>query len=166
MARDSCLHALLHAVDYPPSDIPHDTSGALQWPIGIVGSIAHKGTVVIGAIGYTRHVPAIGIDIDVLHACDDLRESLVLEETDIFVNTAEACGATLCAKEAFYKAQFPLTRKSLDYRDVRLIWDPTAWGAFVAQHRDPGFLPTHRFYGRVTRTSPGWVGAVVRSDIL
>jgi 4'-phosphopantetheinyl transferase EntD len=45
-----------------------------------------------------------------------------------------------CAKEAVYKAQFPLTGRRLDFHDVEVEVDG-ARGTFSATVRHPGLLP-------------------------
>jgi 4'-phosphopantetheinyl transferase EntD len=125
----------------------NDGSRAPRWPPGVVGSITHTGAVPGGAcavaVASTRDIVALGLDAE---AGDLLREGLWPE----LLTPAEARGLsglpeprrarlvrlTFSAKECFYKAQFPLTRRFIGFHEVEIAIDE-ACGTFAVRALDP-----------------------------
>ncbi|MER9689912.1 4'-phosphopantetheinyl transferase superfamily protein [Mesorhizobium sp. M0139] len=114
--------ALLGELGFPPMPIPKTQSGVPTWPTGIVGSLAHHGTVAVAAIAEKRRVATLGIDIE---PNEPLPENLIelistpneqriyglrlLQRRDLFV-----------LKEAVYKAYFQLYRDFLEFHDIEI----------------------------------------------
>jgi 4'-phosphopantetheinyl transferase EntD len=102
--------------------IPKHASGAPIWPRGIVGSLAHDNRVAIAALALGCDFCALGIDIEPA-------ETLPAEVTDLVATPRERqmvradpyLGRLLfVAKEAVYKALYPLDHTFLDHQDIEI----------------------------------------------
>jgi len=98
------------------------------WPDGVVGSITHTGDFAAAAVAWAADIAALGIDseriID-LAAARDIADICMVGEATLF-NAAhgrsfcEFCTFVFSAKESVFKCLFPLTRKFLEFPDVRI----------------------------------------------
>jgi 4'-phosphopantetheinyl transferase EntD len=136
-------HQLLARLGAPDDPLLADADRAPIWPVGVIGSISHShGLCIVAA---AKRGASIGLGIDVEQAlavrpevwrrvlCDDeerwLRSRPLAEQLPL-------AAVFFSAKEAVYKAQFPLTRARLGFHDVSLELDPVR-RAFRA--KTPGF---------------------------
>ena len=102
-----------------------------DWPEGFVGSISHTRGYCAVAVSSGERYGAIGLDIEVesdvrAHLARHLataEELTALQATG--VSEALAVAIAFTAKEAFYKSQYPLTGRLLDFLDVSVALDPT-----------------------------------------
>jgi 4'-phosphopantetheinyl transferase EntD len=104
------------------------------WPPGLVGSITHTAGFCAAAVAERPRFTALGIDTEVADAVNPAlwpRTCLPAELDWIFslpyAERARAATLVFCAKEAFYKCQYPSTGEWLDFSDVRVT--PLDWGA-------------------------------------
>lgn len=120
MARDA-LTALGHA----PTAIPQAPDRAPVWPQGIAGSISHSDLLCVAAL--STDLIGLGIDIEpnrdlepnlITTICSDA-EVARLPASDLL----RLAKLTFCAKEAAYKAQYPITREILDFSDFDVTFD-------------------------------------------
>jgi 4'-phosphopantetheinyl transferase EntD len=100
--------------------------GQREWPRGFLGSLTHKGTVVLGIIAASSTVAMIGVDLDRRGPGRSELSAVqhIVAPEGLPAGTDPERGALLsfCAKEAVFKAQYPLTRRWLNFSDVRLAW--------------------------------------------
>ena len=104
------------------------------WPAAAVGSISHTTGLCVAVVGLKRQFQAIGVDCEVVgHVGDDLRPTLCTPAESAGIAAlperlrSAAAALIFSAKEAFYKAQYPLTGEWLDFHDLEVeSWD---WGA-------------------------------------
>lgn len=99
--------------------------GARKWPAGFVGSLTHKGTVVLGVIAPATSTRMIGIDLERTDR-DDLaaiENSIASEGLPPGVDSERARLLSFSAKEAVFKAQYPVTGRRLGFPDVQLLWE-------------------------------------------
>jgi 4'-phosphopantetheinyl transferase EntD len=117
VARD-----LLARLGHGGCALPKCSGGAPTWPNGVVGSMAHDDRVAVAAVGRSRDVGAIGIDVEPA-------ELLPAELLDMVATPLERLkiaddpyrGRLLfVAKEAVYKAVYPLDRTFLEHHDVEV----------------------------------------------
>ena len=97
------------------------------WPAGIVGSITHTAGLCAAAVASAGRVAAIGLDSEIAGAPTvDIWPSICRDEELAWVGSlaaeqhAAAVTLLFSAKEAFYKAQYPLVGEWLDFHDVRI----------------------------------------------
>ena len=123
-AGRACARAGLRQLGLGEPVILKGDDGAPVWPAGIVGSITHTGDYRLCALG--RVAPglrAIGVDAELSGGVtSDLHpevfgaeERAALAEID---PRWDAATRMFAAKEALYKAQFPLTRSWIDFHEV------------------------------------------------
>src|SRR3981081_3713758 len=122
------------------------------WPDGVVGSITHTGDFAAAAVAWAADIAGLGIDseqiID-LTAARDIADICLVDEATLFKaahgrSFCEFCTFVFSAKEAVYKCLFPLTRKFLEFSDVRITsfdWNLKyfAWTA-AGEHSGMGRL--------------------------
>ena len=127
--------ALLHRLGHEMTALPKSHGGAPIWPTGIVGSLAHDSRVAVAAIGTSENLEGVGIDVepaeilsaDLLHLVTTPRERARIE-SDPYRGRL-----FFVAKEAAYKAVYPLDHAFLGHQDVEI--DLTAQEATLRSGR-------------------------------
>lgn len=122
----ACAREAMAALGVPPAPLVPGTGGAPRWPAGVVGSMTHCTGYRAAVVALESDLRSVGIDaepdvplpdgvLDVVTLADE-RSALTAWDHP----TANADTVLFCAKEAFYKAWFPLTHRFLEFRDVTL----------------------------------------------
>ena len=125
----ACARRALAGLGMDPAPIPRGERGAPQWPTGVVGSITHCDGYRAAAVARDRDVAAIGIDAEPNGALpagvlsriatgDELPLVRELSTSDARVSWDRL---VFCAKEAVYKAWFPLARARLGFEDADVV---------------------------------------------
>ena len=137
-AGREAARAAMADLGLPPTAIPMGADRAPLWPAGLCGSISHSAGAAVALVARRGRAGTIGIDIedDSPLAPDLWPEILTASELD---NLMRAPGATrghrakriFSAKEAVYKAQYPLTERMLGFGDVALSLTRTGFTARV-----------------------------------
>jgi hypothetical protein len=96
--------------------------GGPIWPAGIVGSLAHDARVAVAAVAKTDHVAALGIDVEPAQVLPPELVELVATPQEQQRITDDPFHGRLffVAKEAVYKAVYPIERTFLDYHDIEI----------------------------------------------
>ena len=120
-----CARLALGELGVPPVPILKGEKGEPCWPDGVVGSLTHCDGYRGAAVGRDDAVRSVGIDAEphgvlpngVLDAI-----SLPEERTEIgqLPSGLHWDRILFCAKEATYKAWYPLTRRWLGFEDARI----------------------------------------------
>lgn len=99
------------------------------WPSGVVGSISHSDHYAAAAVAAVGNIQSLGIDLE--QAKPLARGTLKIVATPDEIQMISDFPANkpwdtllFSAKEAFYKAWFPLTRSKLDFHDVLVTLCP------------------------------------------
>jgi 4'-phosphopantetheinyl transferase EntD len=111
-----------------------DPDRAPRWPAQVVGSITHTGDVPGGtcavAVARAADVLALGLDAETgAGLSEDLWPGLLTPAEARWLGGLPAprrprlARLAFSAKECFYKAQFPLTRRRLEFGDVEVTVD-------------------------------------------
>jgi 4'-phosphopantetheinyl transferase EntD len=98
------------------------------WPDGVVGSITHTGDFAAAAVAWAADIAGLGIDSEQIldpAAARDIADICMVDEATLFKaahgrSFCEFCTFVFSAKEAVFKCLFPLTRKFLEFSDVRI----------------------------------------------
>ncbi len=111
------------------------------WPAGITGSITHTAGYCAAAVCRVDTVVSLGIDAERLVTMDraewqalfrpaeiDWLDSLAPQDRLVMACTL------FSAKESYFKCQYPLTRRWLEFQDVELRFDSSS---FFALEREP-----------------------------
>jgi len=127
-------------IGWPPSAIPSAPDRSPVWPEGMVGSIAHTGRLCVAITGRRNQVHAMGIDIEEDLPLDPALWASICtpEELSAMASLPPSEGGhwvtqLFCAKEAFYKWQYPQTKRMLDFQDVQITMDQRHSRFFVHQ---------------------------------
>lgn len=131
-----CARLALAQLGQPPVPILKGEKGEPRWPDGIVGSLTHTAGFRGAAVGRRPGVRSVGIDAEP----HDVLPSGVLDSVSLPEERAELQAMSdglhwdrilFCAKEATYKAWFPLTKRWLGFEDAHITFD--VGGGFVAR---------------------------------
>ncbi len=124
------------------------------WPPGVVGAITHCRGYCAAAVARSTDVRSVGIDAELRAPLPAGVAELVCTETERR-QAAELTGdhwATVLfsAKEAVYKAWYPLTRRWLDYTDAELTIDPDrgCFTALILRRLEADVFPWNPLQGR------------------
>ncbi|MGL4319901.1 MAG: 4'-phosphopantetheinyl transferase family protein, partial [Paracoccaceae bacterium] len=129
------------------ADVPMGDDRAPIWPAGISGSITHTKTMAFAAVATAG---AIGIDLEPegAVAADLWTHVLRPEEREIVRQNPALATRIFCAKEAVFKAQYPLTKLMFGFERLLITLDGGGFaarfmadtGAIGAGHVWPGQL--------------------------
>jgi 4'-phosphopantetheinyl transferase EntD len=141
----ACARQALARLGFRPRSVAIGRRGEPVWPQGVVGSITHCRGYVACAVASRENLGAIGIDAEPHAALGEgiLPEIVTPAENERLTDLRAAWPDVhwdrvwFSAKEAVYKAWFPLTKRWLGFHDVELTVD-RANRTFVAQLRVPG----------------------------
>jgi 4'-phosphopantetheinyl transferase EntD len=111
---------LLAQLGHSRALLPKSASGEPIWPAGIAGSLAHDDEVAVAAVGPQRDVGGIDVEPAALLPPDMLELIATPQELHKIADDP-LCGKLLfAAKEAVYKAVYPLERVFLEFRDIEV----------------------------------------------
>jgi 4'-phosphopantetheinyl transferase EntD len=113
---------LLARLGHPQCAVPRASSGAPIWPAGVIGSLAHDSRVAIAAVALRRDVAALGIDVEPAEMLPSELLDVVATPQERRKIADDPCRGRLlfAAKEAVYKAVYPLDQTFLDHHDVQI----------------------------------------------
>jgi enterobactin synthetase component D / holo-[acyl-carrier protein] synthase len=123
-----CARMALGELGMPPVPILKGDKGEPCWPDGVVGSLTHCEGFRGAAVGRLGPVRSVGIDAEP----HDVLPNGVLGAISIPQERTEIGGLPsalhwdrilFCAKEATYKAWFPLTHRWLGFEDAHITFD-------------------------------------------
>ncbi len=151
LAGRLCAHHALARLNGPTASIPAGKDRAPQWPAGYVGSITHSDTRAAAIVGHASHFSGLGIDHEEIMEpalAEKLQRSILLpQETPLrpqSLTFAAFTSLVFSAKEALYKATYPLIGKMFGFHDVALL----------------RLTPTHLHFAMHADTLPDWQLAV------
>jgi 4'-phosphopantetheinyl transferase EntD len=133
-----CAREALGRLGYPPVVIRPGPGREPQWPDGIAGSITHCTGYRAAAVARTRDLAAVGIDAEphgplpagVAASVTVAGEPEMLDRLARSAPSVHWDRVLFSAKEAIYKAWYPLTHRWLGFEEARLSVDP-ATGTFT-----------------------------------
>lgn len=134
-----CARRALAELGYPEAPLLKGERGSPLWPENVVGSMTHCKGYRAAAVALEAEFAAVGIDAEP-------NEPLPGEILDIIARPEERASLEsrrasdsvswgrllFSSKESVYKAWFPVTRRWLNFEDVRITFDLTGDG-FEAQ---------------------------------
>lgn len=132
-AARAIARELLHGLEATELALPRGAAGMPVWPQGFIGSLAHDDDTAMAAAARSATVRSIGVDIEPALP-------LPAELADIVATPADGFDARhgdlatrvlFSAKEAVFKAVFPLDRDVLGFDDIAV--DLRRGAAFTAK---------------------------------
>jgi 4'-phosphopantetheinyl transferase EntD len=123
-----CARQALADLGEPPVPILKGDKGEPCWPEGVVGSLTHCKGFRGAVVAHRSQVRSVGIDAEphdvlpdgVLGAVSLARERAELADLPAGLHWDRIL---FCAKEATYKAWFPLTHRWLGFEDAHITFD-------------------------------------------
>ena len=156
----ACAREAMSRLGVPAGPILRGGRGMPVWPPGLVGTLTHTDGLRAAALARSGRVRSIGLDVEP-HAplASGVLEAVSLPEEAAWVRTARSSGTArgagtsgtpgtsvawdtllFTAKEATYKAWFPLTRRWLGFADAHITLVP---------EYDDGEVASGRFRSRI-----------------
>lgn len=157
------------ALGTPARAVPAGPDRAPIWPIGLIGSISHTADACVAAVAEAAHVTALGLDLEPAAGLDPTLWAEICTDgertwlaTQAGRDRALLAKLIFSAKEAAYKAQYPITGALLGFDAVEIVPDLPA-GRFTARFRQavPPFAPGATLPGRFSITGGLIVATVV-----
>jgi 4'-phosphopantetheinyl transferase EntD len=148
----ACARAALARLGEPPAPILPGVRGAPRWPAGLTGSITHCDGYRAAAVARTADVATLGLDAEPNEALPDgVYDMIALAGEQSRIAGLTTAGSRVCwdrllfcAKEAVYKAWFPVAQRWLDFHEADITIDAAATdgdhGIFSARLLVPGPL--------------------------
>ncbi|MCV7400597.1 4'-phosphopantetheinyl transferase [Mycobacterium fragae] len=128
-----CARIAMSELGVPPVPILKGDKGEPCWPDGVVGSLTHCTGYRGAVVARSTAVRSVGVDAephDVLP--DGVLDAITLpEERHEIAALPEGLHwdrILFCAKEATYKAWYPLTKRWLGFEDAHIVFDVDADG--------------------------------------
>ncbi|HZP44660.1 MAG TPA: 4'-phosphopantetheinyl transferase superfamily protein [Candidatus Binataceae bacterium] len=128
--RDCARRALLE-LNYPIQPLRRRADRTVEWPEGVVGSVTHTRDYAAAVVARSCDWGGIGIDAELSDGANDPKLwRLIATPEEITWVAAQgeraAFSATLLfsAKEAFYKAQYCLTARWVNFDEARFHLTP------------------------------------------
>ncbi len=123
-----CARRALQELGVPPVPILKGEKGEPCWPDGVVGSLTHCDGYRGAAVGRHDAVRSVGIDAEP----HGVLPNGVLDAISLPAERAEISALPgglhwdrilFCAKEATYKAWYPVTQRWLGFEDAHIVFD-------------------------------------------
>ncbi|AYF31970.1 4'-phosphopantetheinyl transferase [Micromonospora tulbaghiae] len=153
-----CAREALAMLGHPPAPILSGERGAPVWPAGVVGSITHCAGYRTAVVAPAADFWTIGVDAEPNEPLPEgvLAAIALPGELDAVARLRATEPGThwdrllFCAKEAVYKAWFPLTRRWLGFEEAVVRVDPVTcrFEARLLVAASPGGRPLPCFRGR------------------
>ena len=136
----ACARQALERLGLDPVPIGSGQRGEPLWPDGVVGSITHCRSYRACAVAPAERIASVGIDAEPHEPLPDGVLEQVASERErgaLGANGVHMDRLLFSAKEAIYKAWFPLAGRWLGFEDVHLSIDG-AGETFAAELLVPG----------------------------
>ncbi|WP_404314011.1 4'-phosphopantetheinyl transferase Npt [Prescottella equi] len=145
-----CARLAMADLGVEPAPILRGDKGSPVWPRGVVGSLTHCDGYRAAVLGYAMQVRSVGIDAEPNGPLPNgVLDAVSLPAEREWLTSAEPAPVhwdrlLFCAKEATYKAWFPLTGRWLGFEDAHITFtagaESTDWigGTFRSRLLVPG----------------------------
>jgi 4'-phosphopantetheinyl transferase EntD len=113
---------LMRQLGLPEQPIARSASGPPTWPQGVVGSLAHDASLAVAALASSADFLSVGIDVEPAEPLDPELIDIVAGPFERTRMNDDPFGGRLlfAAKEAVYKAVYPLDSIFLEHHDVEV----------------------------------------------
>ena len=139
-----CAHLAMEALGFNPAPVLSGDKDEPLWPDGVVGSITHSKNYVAAAIAPRSKMLSLGLDAEIDEPLPEKILARIGNEEEIrWVQAARGRdllnpGKLLfSAKEATYKAWYPVAKEWLGFQDAHIVFD-SANQTFTASISKPG----------------------------
>ncbi len=113
---------LLRQLGHDMAPVPKSPGGEPIWPNGVLGSLAHDYRVAVAAVGSSEDLEGVGIDVEPAENLSaDLLQLVTTSRERARIDSDPYQGRLFfVAKEAAYKAVYPLDHVLLDHHDIEV----------------------------------------------
>lgn len=146
-AGRACAQIAIQKLGHKNMSIPIKKDGLPLWPPLTVGSITHCPNFCCAVVSDSRNMMSVGIDAEIRGAVGADIEDLISARDErskwpsTGISRSDTRSICFVAKEAFYKAYYPITSKFLDFHDVNVtIYGGTSKGKFTVGFREADAL--------------------------
>lgn len=128
LAGRECARAALEAIGYQRVPILPDPSGVPVWPEGALASISHSKGLCAAIAAKCGGYRILGLDLEKTNRLSPgaIQRTVHPHEEDYVGDDQKRASLIFSAKEAFFKAQFPLWRTHANFHDLELAVDEAA----------------------------------------
>ncbi len=133
-AGRAAARAAMQDAGVDPAALPAGTDRAPRWPAGVAGSISHAAGLAAALAARSAVWAGIGLDIEKAAPFNADLAAIIRapgDRDDSGLGADLSATLAFSAKEAAFKAQFPLTGLWLDHRDVDITLTPTSFTVVV-----------------------------------
>jgi 4'-phosphopantetheinyl transferase EntD len=138
-----CARTALAAMGVPATALVPRSDRSPTWPMGIVGSITHTGGYCAVVVDRGPPLLSVGLDAEELRVLEPGVASSILTPREQSWLSAQAPASRddlvilfFSAKEAYYKCQYPITGRFLEFGDVE-VEIASGLGRYEARVRHP-----------------------------
>ena len=144
-----CAKQAMNAIGVECNKIQSSSHGFPIWPKGIVGSISHSKGMCLSAVAKYNDFEAIDIDLEQFNRIKESSLDRIVHPKEIAEINSDLKKATLLfsIKEAFYKAQFPIYKTHLNFKDLAFSYDFSSQQAELIWLSDKSPIP-HSEYSK------------------
>ena len=142
----------------PDQSLPIGPDRAPIWPSGRVGSITHCAGLCLAIVGQSDDYEGLGLDAEPEEDVNPAHWEQILRPDEAAADGL-AVLAHFVAKEAAYKAQFPISKQLFGFHCLRLRFSQNDFKAEFMETVLP-FSKGHSLHGQILRAG-GYLGAVV-----
>ena len=120
-----CAKQAMNAIGIDCNEIQSSSHGFPIWPKGVVGSISHSKGTCLSAVAKSKDFDAVGIDVEQFNRMRARSVDRITHPKEVVEIGSDLKKATLLfsIKEAFYKAQFPIYKTHLNFKDLAFSYD-------------------------------------------
>jgi 4'-phosphopantetheinyl transferase EntD len=122
-----CAKRALSRLGIEHVTLPIGPNHAPMWPPGIVGTISHTENACLAAVAWRSAVRSVGADVELDEPLEPELYPLILTDRELTwlktqptTSRGRIVRLIFSVKESFYKLQFPLTGRFLDFHDVEI----------------------------------------------
>lgn len=143
----ACARQALRRLGAPAGAIGKGPAGEPQWPVGVVGSITHCTGYAAAAVAWNSRLLSLGVDAEPNEPLPEGVLGLTASAAEIaHLDTLVAADPRVqwgrllfCAKEAIYKAWYPVQQRWLGFEDVEVRIGTDGWfhGRLLAEIGSP-----------------------------
>ena len=155
---------LMEILDIQVCPLLRNTDRSPRWPQGMSGTITHTDEVCLVAAGRLPAKTFVGLDLEGSEPLGEDLLKFIVRQDELeqlpFDEVRRYAKLIFSAKEAFYKAQHPITQTMLDFLEVSLDLDISADTFQVRVHHDCRFKLPKRIHG-----SWNWIGQFVLTGV-
>jgi 4'-phosphopantetheinyl transferase EntD len=143
-AGRACARAALGQAGFPRAALLPDEDGVPVWPEGGIVSISHSRGRCAAIAARRSNYRALGLDLEKTNRLSPAAAERTVHpsEQNYVQGDQKKASLLFCAKEAFFKAQFPVWRTHANFHDLELAVDESAGKLTVRKigERFPGEL--------------------------